>query len=573
MIPTTGWNLASRFGTASETATVTGTARPLGSRASWTLPSRLYLVRCGLLGLLLLGEVLLLTVRFDTATLITAGGMWRECIQFAPQLVQCAIAMAAAVCLAGRTRMPGYVRDFCERGQSDSSGKYWAVAQLFAFSSLVAVTDLLEGGPERITVAGPLWGVLILASGVCWLAAVAPLDCWLRFARCEYHALLLGGLIGLGSTLLGKLAQGLWEPLGDMTLLIVTSILHLLFPTVIVEPATRIVGTQQFQVQIAPQCSGYEGVGLILVFLTAFSLLFRAQLRFPQAWLLWPVGIVTIWLSNAVRIALLIMVGTMISPEIALGGFHSQAGWIFFNLVALALMGTALHLPFFVKQSDVTPAGEGGAPVVGYLLPFLALTAANLLAAAFSSGFDWWYPGKVLITVATILAVVPATQWTFPRPDLKRLVAFWPAVLNGMLVFVLWIAIADRSELQLVRPTELQTASPLIAGTWILFRVIGSVLTVPLVEEWAFRGYLLRRMASPMFDRVAYRAAPLWTVAASSLLFGLMHQRWLAGTLAGLAYAVAARRRNSLADAVVAHAVTNGLIALAVLGFGAWGLW
>ena len=49
--------------------------------------------------------------------------------------------------------------------------------------------------------------------------------------------------------------------------------------------------------------------------------------------------------------------------------------------------------------------------------------------------------------------------------------------------------------------------------------------------------------------------------------------RWLAGTVAGMVYALAVYRRGSLGDAVVAHAVTNALIAATVLCFGAWGLW
>ena len=59
----------------------------------------------------------------------------------------------------------------------------------------------------------------------------------------------------------------------------------------------------------------------------------------------------------------------------------------------------------------------------------------------------------------------------------------------------------------------------------------------------------------------------------SSLLFGALHGRWVAGTLAGMAYGLVYHRRGELTDAVVAHGVTNGLIAVAVLAMGAWSLW
>jgi CAAX prenyl protease-like protein len=59
----------------------------------------------------------------------------------------------------------------------------------------------------------------------------------------------------------------------------------------------------------------------------------------------------------------------------------------------------------------------------------------------------------------------------------------------------------------------------------------------------------------------------------SSLLFGLLHQRWLAGSVAGMAYALAYYRRGKLTDAIVAHALTNLLITLSVLATGDWYAW
>ena len=52
-----------------------------------------------------------------------------------------------------------------------------------------------------------------------------------------------------------------------------------------------------------------------------------------------------------------------------------------------------------------------------------------------------------------------------------------------------------------------------------------------------------------------------------------MHGRWLAGFAAGMIFALAYYRRGRVADAAVAHAVTNALIAALVLGGGAWNLW
>jgi CAAX prenyl protease-like protein len=97
---------------------------------------------------------------------------------------------------------------------------------------------------------------------------------------------------------------------------------------------------------------------------------------------------------------------------------------------------------------------------------------------------------------------------------------------------------------------------------------------VPIAEELAFRGFLLRRIVSSDFESIDPRRVTAIAIAASSLAFGVMHgDRWLAGAIAGAAYAIAYRYRARIGDAVIAHAVTNALLAAWVISRGAWGLW
>ena len=115
--------------------------------------------------------------------------------------------------------------------------------------------------------------------------------------------------------------------------------------------------------------------------------------------------------------------------------------------------------------------------------------------------------------------------------------------------------------------------SGLGAAAWLTARVFGSVVAVPLAEELAFRGYLMRRLIAADFTNVSLKTFTLLSFLISSALFGAMHERWLAGTLAGMLYSLAAYRRGRLGDPIIAHAVTNALIALTVLTTGAWSLW
>ena len=123
-------------------------------------------------------------------------------------------------------------------------------------------------------------------------------------------------------------------------------------------------------------------------------------------------------------------------------------------------------------------------------------------------------------------------------------------------------------------PAALTQAGAGGRNAWLALRVLGAVVAVPIAEELAFRGYLMRRFVQEDFDRVSPAAVTIFAIVASSLAFGVLHgEWWLAGTLAGIVYAAAYLRRGSIGDATVAHATTNALIAAAVLGAGQWHLW
>jgi membrane protease YdiL (CAAX protease family) len=57
------------------------------------------------------------------------------------------------------------------------------------------------------------------------------------------------------------------------------------------------------------------------------------------------------------------------------------------------------------------------------------------------------------------------------------------------------------------------------------------------------------------------------------LAFGLLHERWLAGALAGLVFAMVQIRTGRLAEAFAAHAASNAVVAIWVLARDAAWLW
>jgi CAAX prenyl protease-like protein len=152
----------------------------------------------------------------------------------------------------------------------------------------------------------------------------------------------------------------------------------------------------------------------------------------------------------------------------------------------------------------------------------------------------------------------------------------WTSIGLGCLVFVVWVSLEPlvSTVSHVTMPLALSQAPQAGKMTWLAFRVLGALITVPLAEELAFRGFLLRRFDSADFQSVRWRSVSWFAILLSSVVFGALHgERWLAGTIAGVIYATALLRRRSIGDAVAAHATTNALIAGWVLIGGHWQLW
>ena len=454
----------------------------------------------------------------------------------------------------------------------------WAVGQFTAYAVFFWQTKwLIEGiaQPANQSLRVILWMCCGLVVAFSWCLAAMPLASWLQVVRRGWSVLLAGSVVGVAALGIGDSTGMLWHALHSLTFRSAERVLHLFSQDVVCDPETYELGIGSFSVSIAPVCSGFEGIGLTWAFLGAYLLLFRKELRFPHALILIPIGTVVIWSFNVLRIVLLVLLGASGRPDVALGGFHSQAGWLAFNFVSLGLVAISRQLKLFSRSSprDEPHANDSAVfnPTACYLGPMLAIVAASMITAAMSNGrFDALYPARV---VAAGLAF-----WILRKGhSTLRWSWSWPAVGIGVAVFALWMGLeplySRPSESAQTIPRALGDMSRSAAAAWLFFRVFGSVVVVPVAEELAFRGYLVRRLIAADFESVPIDRFTWPSFLISSLLFGAMHQRWVAGTLAGMLYALAVRHRGRLEDAILAHATTNALIAALVLITGAWSLW
>lgn len=220
------------------------------------------------------------------------------------------------------------------------------------------------------------------------------------------------------------------------------------------------------------------------------------------------------------------------------------------------------------------PAGAAAARILPFAV-FVGVMVVEHLAKSLAPALDlrWMYAlraGAALLVMAAFarayielagFSAVRARDWT-------------QAAAIGAAVFVAWLALD-----QPWAGGGVGAGFDAMAGdgrtdwAFVALRLAGSVAVVPLMEELFWRSFILRWIARRDFLNQAPAAAGLRALVVSALLFGVEHELWLAGIIAGLAYGWLYMRSGSLWLAAAAHATTNLLLGLWVVATGSWKLW
>jgi exosortase E/protease (VPEID-CTERM system) len=438
------------------------------------------------------------------------------------------------------------------------------VAILAGLSFLLYRHTASELSFAAVAALGILVGIAALMSAA---LAAAPASLWADASRALGVIWWYAALAAVAGTGAMQLSQRLWEPTAVFTFEMVQRLLSPLLPNLRADPSTMVLGTDSFAVQIAEVCSGLEGVGLMLAFTCAWLLCFRKEYIFPRALLLIPASLLAIFALNSFRIAALILIGNAGYPDVAIYGFHSQAGWIAFIVVACGLVLLSRRSAWLnrVALADTVEATHN--PTAVYLMPLLAILAAATLSHAMSSDFEFFYPIRILAGVWLLYRYrkeLAALDWRWS----------WRGPTVGVLVFLAWMVGAHFLLAEQAMPDKLAAMSPTLRGLWILSRIAGSVLIVPVAEELAYRGYLMRRLIKADFESLPFHSVRWPALSVAAVVFGIAHgSLWLPGIVAGLAYGLIAVRRDQLGEAVAAHVATNALVVIAVLAAHQWQLW
>lgn len=503
---------------------------------AWLLPAGLLVV-----------EVLALQARFSAVRFSDLDSTWARVVQGMRELPRIALLALTAVLVLGRRSLVQDLASLRRSADGEIQRAAWIALQLGSFALLWALTSTLLDRDPTVAAAPPWlltgWPLAALVSVGLAARATAPLEAWVDLVRRRTRLLIAAACVGALAWVAGTWSQGeLRELLRLPTLRVAYALLYPFAEGAFIAPGAFQFGTAHFGVDLAPGCSGLDGIGLVGTFTAAWLFWQRKELRFPRALLLLPIGIAASWLLNAARLAGLVLIGEHASSQAAVAGFHSVAGLVFFCATAIGVVALGSSRSF--QRSSVTERAPWLDVTAAYLLPLVLWIATGLLATAFPID-----PGvRLALRCLVVLLFVFAA-----RRHLRELIqvpSWQGAVVSIACVALAWALPRSVQADLMVQHDPRDTVHGVLA-------LAAALLFAPVLEELAFRGYLMRRFAAAHFERLPPRAAGALGIGLSTILFGVLHPAWHAGIAFGLLYALAYVLRGRLVDAVLAHALTN----------------
>jgi uncharacterized protein len=229
-----------------------------------------------------------------------------------------------------------------------------------------------------------------------------------------------------------------------------------------------------------------------------------------------------------------------------------------------------------------------GSPMAVRVAPYVVFLVLTFCQGQFGPGSQYWFYLAKTIAGAAMIWVA------YPFIEEMRWKWSWQACAVGVAVFAMWVGLdsyypkvdevfgrlgwsrsnpGDESVKTLWNPTAQFGAGSGLAWFFIGVRIIGSSLVVPPLEEVFFRSFLYRYLAARDFHAVPLGLFRLTPFLAGAVLFGMVHNQWLAGILCGLIYQGLVCLKGRLGDAITAHATTNFLLGLWVVWRGDWQFW
>jgi CAAX protease family protein len=184
------------------------------------------------------------------------------------------------------------------------------------------------------------------------------------------------------------------------------------------------------------------------------------------------------------------------------------------------------------------------------------------------------YPIKAGL-VGLILILLAKNYNEIRLRDFTRIGHTAVSILSGLVIFVLWInmdwGFATLGNPQGFNPNVINDDG--MRTLIVVTRMAGAVLVVPVMEELFWRSFLLRYVIDSDFSKINIGRFTWPSFLIITALFGLEHNHYLAGMMAGAAFSALLYHTRSIAQCILSHAVANLALGVYVLQSGQWQFW
>jgi CAAX protease family protein len=215
-------------------------------------------------------------------------------------------------------------------------------------------------------------------------------------------------------------------------------------------------------------------------------------------------------------------------------------------------------------------------PIYARVAPFCIFVGLIALASLGKDSRYWAYVIRTAVGLWMIWQMRPFV------PEMRWVVST-EAIAVGVAMFIMWVGLDPFFPKNHVffTPTPGDEWNPFarygagsgLAWSYILIHLFGSSVVVPPLEEVFWRSFLYRYSVRTDFESLPFKLFHPTAFFVISLLFGLEHYEWAQGFLCGMAFQWLVISKNRIGDAIAAHAITNFLLGLWVIGRGAWHFW
>jgi uncharacterized protein len=211
---------------------------------------------------------------------------------------------------------------------------------------------------------------------------------------------------------------------------------------------------------------------------------------------------------------------------------------------------------------------------------WVAYSAPMVVFGVFTAIEGWvapsMYPLAYTIKIAAVIAAF--LIWRGPLGDIRP---SWnvliPSLLVGLVIIGSWIVIDQAVPYPHIGarigfdPGTIESSAGRLA--FLLVRLSGLVIVVPVMEELFWRSFLLRYLSGDNAQALPIGAFSLSALAIMVVLSATSHAEWLVAAIASVIFAFWLRRTRSLFAAIVSHAAANGALGVYILQTHDWKYW